>query len=249
MDCKKIHDYIIQKALNENRVYDSRIHHKHHITPLHEDVKSTEIVILSHKEHRIVHLLRSRFCSKAKNYIAYKLLSKHDLDVCSDAGKIGGSITKNKNLGIFSEHHDRSVETKRRHDSGIMSVPWLKLDRKNAVQAGNACVLSKKGIYSAEWDRSKTSKENWKNQDPAQKLRRIEQLQTNSSQAGKIAFEKRAGFHSLSEIEKKNNASKGGKSHIGKRWMNNGDEIKRVPGILVDSYIADGWKIGWKRNI
>jgi hypothetical protein len=249
MNYKKIHDSIIERALRENRVYNSKIHHKHHIIPLHEDKSSKELVVLTHKEHRIVHLLRSKFCSKEKNYIAYKLLSNdQDVSISSLAGKIGGKISKNKKLGIFSEQHDRSFETKRRYELGLMSIPWFKLDKNNASRGGKACVFSEKGIYSKEWNRSESSSRAWKEQDPSKKNKRIKKLQENAKTAGQISLQKQVGIHSLSEDERRENSSRGGKSHLGKRWMNNGVEVKRVPEKLVDFYIADGWKIGTKRK-
>lgn len=50
---------IIQKAINENRSYDSNLHENHHVLPL--SMGGTEMVVLTFREHYLCHELLTRF--------------------------------------------------------------------------------------------------------------------------------------------------------------------------------------------
>jgi hypothetical protein len=150
MNYEKLHDDIISRSIG--RTYDSSIHHLHHIIPRHEDPNSTECAILTHKEHRIIHLLRYKMGKPIGNKIAYCFMKgtalKFTADdlffICSNAGKKGGRTTKDNNLGIFSLEWDRAAQNKLNWDNGLM-------DHINFVEigkiAGAACRDKQKGIH------------------------------------------------------------------------------------------------------
>lgn len=113
-----IHNSIINRA--KLRIYNSKIYQNHHIIPICEDVSSMETVPLTPKEHRIIHFLRYKMGFSLGNLKAYYLLKGNpeievNLLICSLAGKIGGKITKENKLGIFSDFWDRSAHSKQIH--------------------------------------------------------------------------------------------------------------------------------------
>lgn len=161
MNYRLIHDNIISRC--KNRIYDSALYQNHHITPLHEDSNSKEVVPLTIKEHRIIHFLRYKMGYGIGNYKAYLFIkgipnTETHLIISSKAGKIGSSIIIENNLGIFSESWDRSKETVRRHREGI-----IKVDKEIAKELGYYSVKSGKGIHNENWDFSAQSKKNWNN--------------------------------------------------------------------------------------
>lgn len=72
MDYEKIYNKIIKRAFY--RSVASIIYHKHHVFPKCEGGVSDDIVLLSLKEHRIVHLLRYKITKDIGNLHAYNLL-------------------------------------------------------------------------------------------------------------------------------------------------------------------------------
>lgn len=121
MNYKRIHDAIIDRA--RDRVYDSRIHHNHHIIPIHEDPSSSEMVPLTIKEHYIVHYLRWKFVKTIGNLRAYLLIKGVPEDwnyICSLAGKIGGKNTRTLGKGIFSPDYDRGAQSKKNWENGLL---------------------------------------------------------------------------------------------------------------------------------
>ena len=229
MNYARLHDAIILRA--RYRTYDSSIHHNHHIIPLHEDPSSAEVVPLTIKEHKIVHLLRYKMNGSSGNLVAYRLmkgkilkfLPEEFLEISSNAGKLGGSVTKNSLKGIFSDSWDRSAETKRRHEHGILT-PYLKGNSQEASRLGNLSVQSKKGIHAEEYNHSEASKKQWESGDREHVK---QQLRERSKDAGLIAKEKKAGFHGLSEEEKAINCSKGGSAASKIPMWTNGTINKR----------------------
>jgi len=229
MNYKKLHDSIISRA--ENRIYNKAIHQKHHIVPIHECAESTDIVYLTFKEHYIVHLLRWKFIKTIGNFKAYAFMrglknNETHKRICSEAGKIGGKVTKNSNLGIFSKSYDRSEQT---------NINWANGAYKNndysiiSVLGGKTTKRNKLGIF-----------------DPANQHMRTDwaklgadALVTSGNRSGIYAKEWRnANPEIATEI-----LSKGGKAGgkiTGKMfWWNNGTENKRAihcPG--------DGWVRG-----
>jgi len=151
MNYEKLQDDIISRSIG--RIYDSSIHHNHHITPKHEDPNSYLCAVLTFKEHRIVHLLRYKMGKPIGNKLAYcfmrgiavKLTDKDILLLYSNAGKIGGRITKDNNLGIFAADYDRSAQTKFNWSNGSMDhIDFSEIGKI----AGSACRDKQKGIHN-----------------------------------------------------------------------------------------------------
>lgn len=246
MNYKKLHDIIIDRS--RNRIYDSSIHNNHHIIPLHEDPTSTEVTPLTYKEHMVIHHLRWKITGTIGNKLAYLrfkgMEEEFHRESAKAGGKKGGKKTKESKSGIFSENYDRSKETVSRWENGIITKEKLKLTTEIARERGLKSAASGKGIYSDSYDRSKANKSVWDNMNPVERERRINILRSQSKYAGQIAKEKKSGFHGLSEEIKKENSSKGGKSNIGKRWMNKNGKSTRIPKELINNYLENGWEFG-----
>lgn len=88
MNYKRIHDDIISRA--ENRIYKKGVHHKHHIIPKHHNKNDNRVVILTKKEHYLIHYLLYKIYNKHKDKHAYIVL------------KNSGLLTKESKLGIFN---------------------------------------------------------------------------------------------------------------------------------------------------
>lgn len=221
MNYQKIHDALIDRA--RNRVYDSTIHHNHHIVPRHEDGESTETVPLTLKEHALIHHLRWRLTHTLGNRLAYLLLSN-----CNDpeiarinailGGTKGGKSTKERLKGIFDPSWDRSVETKRRHEEGIITNIPLKGNSERASELGKLSVQSKKGIHSDNYDYSASSKQMWKSLSTSERNKRIEEAKNNAAKATKASVEKKANFISWDKNKHSEVARMGGKLP----WWTNG---------------------------
>ena len=208
MNYKKAHDLIISRSIP--REHNPLIHQRHHIIPLNEDPDSVDCVSLTLKEHRVIHFLRYKMGCGIGNKIAYsfmqiKYTENQIKEICSSAGKKGGKITRETSSGIFSEKWNRSKETSRRHEVGIL-VPHINKD--NARQMGILSRDSGMGIYSESYDRSAATKKIWSSGVWDWKK---EILRQQAEAAGKSSFRKAAGFHGLSESCRKRNAAKGGK--------------------------------------
>ncbi len=113
--------------------------------------------------------------------------SKNHFDtnvLCSYAGQIGGKKTKENKSGIFSETYDRSKETKRRWEEGILSKTSFTYD--HCSKNGKSLRENKKGIFDPEYDRSAVNKQLWNLLDEETKKDRIEKFKKVGIEAGKI---------------------------------------------------------------
>lgn len=148
MDYVKIHDAIVARA--SLRIYDSKLHQNHHVIPIHEDETSATVVAVTLKEHALLHHLRYKMTGTLGNKLAWKfingLLQHSDviLEICSEAGKVGGRITKSNNLGIFNPDYDRSAQSKLTWSSGIMDTVDFSAIR---IMGGTATRDNKRGIF------------------------------------------------------------------------------------------------------
>jgi len=213
MDYTSIHNVIIDRA--RTRTYDSKIYQNHHIIPRCEDINSVEMVPLTLKEHRLIHLLRYRMGLHLGNYRAYLLMRgitdiKTHLKISSLAGKLGGRKTKDSGSGIFSDSWDRSIETKSRHDSGVI-VPYLKNNSEAASQLGKLSVMSGNGIHSYSWDRVIINKERWKNMTGEEYIYYSNINRQNSAKGGQKSKEMGTNFSSWDKDKHLNACSAGGK--------------------------------------
>lgn len=246
MNYKKIHDALIERA--RKRVYDRKIHHKHHIIPTHEDLNSTETVPLTFKEHKLIHYLRWRITGTIGNKLAYLrfkgMKEEFYKEKAKEGGKKGGAKTKELKSGIFSVNYDRSKETSRRWKNNILTAEMAGINSENSKKMGLLSVASGKGIFSKDYDRSQTNKNVWNSLTEKERSIRIEKLKNNAVKGGVISRDNNCGFHGLTAEIRKKNCSKGGKAHKGKRWMNKNGKNTRVTTELLPQYLNDGWGFG-----
>lgn len=131
MNYIKLHDFLIERA--KFRTYDKTIHHKHHIIPRHEDKTSSEVALLTFKEHILIHHLRYKITGTIGNKLAYcmmkGILKIGTSKTASEMGKIGGKITRENKFGIFAPDYDRSAQSILNHKNGCH-------DYSNCVEMG-----------------------------------------------------------------------------------------------------------------
>ena len=101
MNYQRIHDLIIERA--RNRFFESAIYlEKHHVIPKCEGGSHEgETVSLTHKEHRVVHLLRWKITGNPKHKFAYNMMLK-GVDARRDNARLAASLVK-KRGGIGSK--------------------------------------------------------------------------------------------------------------------------------------------------
>ena len=248
MNYQKIHDQLIDRA--RPRVYDRKIHHNHHIIPMHEDCFSTETVPLTYKEHMVIHHLRWKIAGTVGNKLAYLRFKNMKEEFYKEraiaGGKTGGKNTKIRNSGIFSPDHDRSAETKKRWKDGVITKECLNMTHEKARDRGLKSSKSGKGIYSPDYDRSAAAKNNWQKMDQNLKDDLLSQLKSRAKEAGCISRDNKKGFHSLSNEERMKNCSKGGKAHTGKIWVNKNNVKTRINKDMISEYLENGWSLGTK---
>lgn len=233
MNYQKIHDSLIERA--RHRVYDSSIHHNHHIIPLHEDENSTETVPLIIKEHALIHRLRWKLGFGTRNQFAYILLKECTNSRASAAGMIGGKITKENKNGIFSDSWDRSAETKRRHEEGIIVSS---LTTEQAKKIGILSFLSGKGIHDPNYDHSAANKALW----ASGKMDDVPYLSSISHENYLNGIKQRdegKGIHADAETRAKWAGMGGSVSAKMPRWNNGVINIKR------NEHPGEGWESGW----
>ena len=215
MNYMQIHNRIIDRA--RSRVYDSSLYQNHHITPLHEDPTSTDVVPLTFKEHKLVHLLRYKMGKGGGNRVAYCLMKgAMSIEAARDGGKRGGRITKDTNVGIFSDTWDRSKETATRWADGRITKEMLPTCTVPgfAYNIGIQSYLSGKGIYADDYDRSAAGKKIWDDLSDDGRSDRIEHLRCISIIGGQKSKEMGTNFSTNKERQRAC-ASKGG-SIVGK---------------------------------
>lgn len=150
MNYKSIHDIIIDRA--KNRINDTTILlESHHIIPKCEGGHvDGEQVLLTQKEHRLIHKLRYKITGVLGNYLAYNLMryghaKKTEMQKYSsqidgkahhqtwknkdfegyierqrNAGLIGGVICKNNNLGFFNMNEEDKQRARKKGTETIV---------------------------------------------------------------------------------------------------------------------------------
>ena len=144
MNYKKLHDSIIFRALSENRKKSPDIlYHSHHILPKCEGGSDEgPTVLLTHKEHYLVHKLRHKFTNNLGNFKAYSLMkfgnmSKQFLQQCGSLGaKYHHTVLKEQDPERYSEKQ-----------------------RKAGIGGGNKCVEFKIGFHSQTKEQLKAAQE------------------------------------------------------------------------------------------
>jgi hypothetical protein len=161
MNYQKIHDSIINRA-RQRVLLQEQYTEKHHVIPKCEGGKEeSETVILTHKEHRIVHLLRYKFNKIIGNLLAYNFMSNNEQ-------------TRKKNIKISSKlggiyHHKKYKESspiqysRRQSNSGKVGgtkcrderLGFFKLSEKekyeNRIKGLKTIVENKIGMFSDDY--------------------------------------------------------------------------------------------------
>lgn len=105
--------------------------------------------------------------------------------ICAYAGTIGGKNTKQNKSGIFSDSHDRSEETKRRWEEGIINKDCFN-GFAHTSAAGLKTKNSQKGIFDPNYDRSLQGKKQWDLLPDEIKQQRIESFKQTGKNTAKI---------------------------------------------------------------
>lgn len=173
-----------------------------------------------------------------------------DAPLASLGGKIGGTVTKTEGVGIFNERWNRSEETKRRWDLGIISNESFKHLTENNPDhfrdLGLLSVKSEKGIHSPGYDYSEASRKNWATMSDEKRAARVDKNKTNAKKGSDRSKELGTNFSSLPkdkllELTRKAGAAMQEKYKNHKRY-NNG-----IKNIYATEHPGDGWVEGWKR--
>lgn len=81
MNYQHIHDVLIRRA-QERSPIEGIYYEKHHIIPVCEGgAEDGETVLLTFKEHRIIHLLRWKITNNMGNKVAYNLMTNIDSEI------------------------------------------------------------------------------------------------------------------------------------------------------------------------
>lgn len=147
MNYKKIHDNIIASALRRTPAKNTYTE-RHHILPRCEGGSDSpdNIVVLTHKEHRLVHYLRYKFTGDVRHLHAYYMRTKnetisrklasiaakksHKMYMKNDpvgyinkqrkAGKLGGLKAKTEKLGFHSMNEEDLIAARKRGTDTIV---------------------------------------------------------------------------------------------------------------------------------
>lgn len=145
MNYQRIHDSIIDRALHRNTNHSQVKYESHHIKPVCEGgLRSGQTVLLTQKEHRIIHKLRYKFTGVLGNILAYNLMKygrdflneNHRLVASkggfghhekmknedpekyrerqSNSGKVGGTKCYENGLGFFAMSEDQMKKSRKR---------------------------------------------------------------------------------------------------------------------------------------
>ena len=156
MDYERILESLIERARGRTH-YDTAVHHKHHVVPRHIDPLSSDVVILTHKEHAVVHHLRYRIWYRWQDRVAWKLLKFGDAHsdelrtVQIEAGKRGGRTTKDNAVGIFHPEYDRSYQSRLNYSKGLglASIPPEKRSA-HGKEIATRNIEQQRGLFNPE---------------------------------------------------------------------------------------------------
>jgi hypothetical protein len=157
MDYQKIHDSIIKRA--KNRALLPNIYYeKHHILPKCEGgLQNGEIVNLTLKEHRLIHLLRYKITGVFGNINAFNWMTQSEnvkIKNSIEAAKLShrkfkekdpkGYYIRQKNSGIIGGN--KAFENKK----GFHSIPKEEM-KKIRLKGTKTVVENKLGMFSDEY--------------------------------------------------------------------------------------------------
>lgn len=147
-------------------------------------------------------------------------------ELSSYGGTIGGRITKDNKIGIFSDDYDRSKQTRINHELGVYS----NVDHAAAGRIGGKKTKENKtGIFSDEWQPHRT--------DTARKAALVN-IEKNGL-TGIVSPEWRAKNEERARLCASNGGKKGGKTTGSMFWWNDG--IKNCKSYL---WPGEGWVRG-----
>jgi len=217
MDYLSIHDRIICRALQRTT---PEKHHKHHIVPRYLDAESTDVVLLTIKEHGIIHALRYKLYKNWQDKVAWRLLryGKYDYDanfiLRSNAGKLGGKTTRKNKSGIFNPDYDRSSQTKMNHLNGIYGEHRI---QDYCDMGGKTTRKNKSGIFNPELQHKRID---WAKIG-------AKALEDSGNRRGAVTIEWQEENREIFIKNCSNAGKKGGKTTGSMYWWNNGIKNKR----------------------
>lgn len=144
MNYQRIHDIIIKTAHCRSPLPGIK-YHKHHITPIHEGgAEDGPIVLLTIKEHWIVHKLRYKMTGSIGNILAYNFL------------KYGAYPVSQELRSWFS-----SQAAKKQHQVWKQEDPvgYRARQQKAGVAAGNNSKQKKLGFFSLSENEKKQARD------------------------------------------------------------------------------------------
>lgn len=143
MNYQKIHDCIINRA-RQRILFDEQYTEKHHIIPKCEGGKENdETVLLTHKEHKLIHKLRYKITNVIGNLLAYNFMTN------SVSSRRKNILLSAKLGGI--EHH-RKYKIKNPEE-------YSKRQSVSGKNGGNVCFEKKLGFFQMSNDEKRQSQD------------------------------------------------------------------------------------------
>lgn len=232
---------ILENLINYRmkHILDKKGNHRHHIVPRYMggDDSEENIIVLTYREHKIIHFLMWKIFGNWQDKCAYSCFAAMSNEafqiIVSEAGKIGGKITKDNNLGIFDPEYDRGYQSKLNIKNNVAGFNIFSAERKTQIgkMGGNTTKDNNLGIF-----------------DPKYKHLLKEWATINGKIGGLKAKKEQLGYlNPIYENERKQWCSEGGKKGgkiVGSMyWWTNGIENKKSfenPG--------KGWKRGMTKK-
>lgn len=172
MDYIKIHDSIISRAKNRN--IDKDIYYeRHHINPICEGGDPNgETVLLTEKEHRIIHYLRYKITKNFYNFYAYRLIKscQNRIENAKMAAKVSHIVLKEKDYDYYIKRQSKAGK------SGGLKCKNEKLGfhsftkeqfQENGRKVGTILAEKKIGMFSDEFRKYKNDSQKKKVHTPA----------------------------------------------------------------------------------
>lgn len=161
MDYQKIHDRIIDRA-RQRKISIEQYVERHHIIPRCEGgLDAGETVLLTRKEHRLIHLLRFKFTGIFGNLIAHNLMANTTETIKKFRhifAKIGANAYHNKYKNQFPEiyrEHQKNAGISGGKKCKERSVGFFGLSEKEKREArdkGRKTIVDNKlGMFSDEY--------------------------------------------------------------------------------------------------
>lgn len=117
----KLYNNLIENATTKSTIYDSTIHHKHHIVPkcIGGNNEQSNIVILTHREHFVAHkLLTKIYPDNIKLKFAWSAMcnlhgiyfNKNSRDYLNNIKSISGFLSKNNKNNVYVKYEGKTIK-------------------------------------------------------------------------------------------------------------------------------------------